>query len=122
MGSYHINLISMTIIHWIVSVVAILIAAYLIPGVHITLVGAIVLAVVLGIFNIFLKPILLVLTLPITILTLGLFSLVINALLVMLADVLVPGFSIGGFWIALLFSVVVSIVNAFFHLVLRESK
>lgn len=112
----------MTIIHWIVSVVAILIAAYLIPGVHITLVGAIVLAVVLGIFNIFLKPVLLILTLPITILTLGLFSLVINALLVMLADLLVPGFSIGGFWVALLFSVVVSIVNAFFHLILRESK
>jgi putative membrane protein len=112
----------MTIIHWIVSVVAILIAAYLIPGVHITLVGAIVLAVVLGIFNIFLKPVLLILTLPITILTLGLFSLVINALLVMLADLLVPGFSIGGFWVAVLFSIVVSIVNAFFHLVLRESK
>lgn len=112
----------MTIIHWIVSVIAILIAAYLIPGVHITLVGAIVLAVVLGIFNIFLKPVLFILTLPITILTLGLFSLVINALLVMLADLLVPGFSIGGFWVALLFSVVVSIVNAFFHLVLRESK
>jgi len=112
----------MTIIHWIVSVVAILIAAYLVPGVHITLIGALVLAVVLGIFNIFLKPVLLILTLPITILTLGLFSLVINALLVMLADVLIPGFSIGGFWIALLFSVVVSIVNAFFHIVLRESK
>lgn len=112
----------MTIIHWIVSVVAILIAAYLVPGVHSTLVGAIVLAVVLGIFNLFLRPILLILTLPITILTLGLFSLVINALLVMLADVLVPGFSIGGFWIAVLFSLVVSIVNAFFHLILRESK
>jgi len=112
----------MTIIHWIVSVVAILIAAYLVPGVHITLIGALVLAVILGIFNIFLKPVLLILTLPITILTLGLFSLVINALLVMLADVLIPGFSIGGFWIALLFSVVVSIVNAFFHIVLRESK
>jgi len=112
----------MTIIHWITSVVAILIAAYLIPGVHVTLLGAVVLAVVLGIFNVFLKPLLTILTLPITILTLGLFSLVINALLVMLADVLIPDFAIGGFWIALLFSIVVSLVNGFFHFALRNSR
>ena len=61
----------MMIIHWITSVLAILIAAYLVPGVHVTLLGAVVLAVVLGVFNIFLKPLLTILTLPITILTLG---------------------------------------------------
>ncbi|MBP7741298.1 MAG: phage holin family protein [Candidatus Pacebacteria bacterium] len=111
----------MTIIHWIVSVVAILIAAYLVPGVHVTLLGAIVLAVVLGVFNIFLKPIITILTLPVTILTLGLFSLVINALLVMLADLLIPDFSLGGFWIALLFALVLSLVNGFFHFIIRKS-
>lgn len=112
----------MTLIHWIVSVVAILIAAYIVPGVQVTLLGAIVLAIVLGVFNVFLKPIITILTLPVTILTLGLFSLVINALLVMLADLLVPDFSIGGFWIAVLFSIVVSLVNAFFHLIIKRSE
>lgn len=110
----------MTLIHWIVSVVAILIAAYIVPGVHVTVLGAIILAVVLGILNLFLKPIISVLTLPVTIVTLGLFSLVINALLVMLADLMVPDFAIGGFWIAMLFSIVVSLVNAFFHIIIRE--
>ena len=112
----------MTLIHWIVSVVAILIAAYIVPGVQVTLLGAIVLAIVLGVFNVFLKPIITVLTLPVTILTLGLFSLVINALLVMLADLLVPDFSIGGFWIAVLFSIVVSVVNGFFHIIIRKGE
>lgn len=110
----------MTLIHWIVSVLAILIAAYIVPGVHVTLLGAVILAVVLGVFNLFLKPIITLLTLPVTIVTLGLFSLVINALLVMLADLIVPDFSIGGFWIAMLFSIVVSLVNAFFHIIIRE--
>lgn len=111
----------MTLIHWFASVVAILIAAYLVPGVQVTLLGAVVLAVVLGVFNLFLKPIITVLTLPVTILTLGLFSLVINALLVMLADLLIPDFSLGGFWIALLFALVLSLVNGFFHLIIRKS-
>ncbi|HEY0010542.1 MAG TPA: phage holin family protein [Candidatus Paceibacterota bacterium] len=106
----------MSILHWIVSVVAILIAAYLIPGVEVTLLGAIVLAVVLGVINIFVKPILRLLTLPLTILTLGLFSLVLNALLVMLAALIVPGFVVGGFWAALLFALLLSLINALFHL------
>lgn len=105
----------MSLIHWIVSVVAILIAAYLIPGVEVTLVGAAVLAVVLGIINIFIKPVLKILTLPLTVLTLGLFSLVLNALLVMLAAAIVPGFAISGFWAALLFAVLLSLINAVFN-------
>lgn len=104
----------MSIIHWISSVLAILIAAYILPGVTVTFVGAIVLAVVLGIINVFIKPVLRVLTLPLTILTLGLFSLVLNALLVLLAAALVPGFDVLGFWSALFFAVIVSLVNAFF--------
>ncbi len=111
----------MTFIHFIVSVVAILVAAYIVPGVEVTLIGSIIVAVVLGVFNIFLKPIISILTLPVTILTLGFFSLVINALLVMLADLLVPDFSIGGFWIAMLFSIVVSLVNTFFHMLIRAN-
>ena len=104
----------MSLIHWIVSTVAILLAAYLIPGVDVTLVGALVLAVVLALINIFIKPIILILTLPINILTLGLFSLVINALLIMLAGAIVPGFSVDNFWVALIFSVVLALVNWLF--------
>jgi len=104
----------MNIIHWIVSAVAILIAAYLIPGVNVTLIGALVLAVVLALINVFLKPILTLLTLPLNIVTLGLFSLVLNALLIMLAGAIVPGFSVDGFWAAFFFAIVVSLVNALF--------
>jgi putative membrane protein len=104
----------MTILHWIISTLAILIAAYLIPGVTTTILAAIIFAVVLGIINTFIKPIIKILTLPITIITLGLFSLVVNALLILLAANFVPDFSVDGFWSALLFSIVVSLINALF--------
>lgn len=104
----------MTIIHWIVSALAILIAAYLIPGVTVTLVGALVLAVVLGIINVFIKPVVMLLTLPVNIVTLGIFSLVINALFILLAAMIVPDFSVSGFWSAFFFAIVLSLVNALF--------
>lgn len=104
----------MTFIHWIVSTVAILIAAYLIPGVEVTLIGALVLAVVLGVINLFIKPILSLLTLPLTVVTLGLFSLVLNALLIMLAAMVVPGFAVSGFWAAFFFGIVLALINALF--------
>ena len=96
---------------WFVSALAIGIAAYLVPGVTVTLVGTLIAAVVLGALNLFIRPILVVLTFPITVITLGLFSLVINAGLVMLASLVVPGFSVDGFWTAFLFALVLSIVN-----------
>lgn len=98
-------------LHWLISAFAILIAAYIVPGTHVTLPGALVAAVVLGALNLFIRPFLIVLTLPITIVTLGLFSLVINALLVMLASLIVPGFSVFGFWAAFFFAIVLSAVN-----------
>lgn len=104
------------LVNWLLSAIAIGITAYLLPGVHIEggAVTVLVLAVVLGLINAILKPILKLLTLPITILTLGLFSLVINALLILLAARIVPGFMVDGFWWALLFSIVLSLVNGFF--------
>jgi putative membrane protein len=72
---------------------------------------ALVLALVLGILNVLIKPLLVVLTLPITLVTFGLFLLVINALMVLFASHLVPGFTVDGFWWALLFSMVVSLIN-----------
>lgn len=101
--------------HWLTATVAILIAGYLVPGADITLPGALIAAVVLGALNLVLRPILLFLTLPITILTLGLFSLVVNALMVMLASALTPGFVIAGFWTAFFFAIVLAIINWLFH-------
>jgi putative membrane protein len=108
----------MTFIHWLVLIIAIIIAAYLVPGVHVTLIGAIVLAVVLGLVNIFIKPIIGLLTLPINVLTLGISWLVINALIIMLLGLLVPGFGVSGFWAAFFFSILLSLINALFQLAL----
>lgn len=104
------------IFHWILAALAIGIAAYLIPGVTVTLLGAFVLAVVLGVINAFIKPVISLLTLPLTILTFGLFSLVIHALFILLAAMIVPGFVVSGFWSAIIFAIVLALVNAFFHL------
>ncbi len=101
--------------HWFIAALSILIAAYIVPGVSVTLTSALIAAVVLGALNLFIRPILLVLTLPITILTLGLFSLVINALLVMFASYLVPGFLVTDFLTALLFALALAVINWVFH-------
>ena len=106
------------LIHWLIRAIAIVITAYLLPGVRLSgFLAALVTAVVLGLINTFIRPLLLLLTLPLNILTLGLFTLVINALLVMLTSALVPGFFVAGFGWALLFGLVLSIVNYFLHVV-----
>lgn len=102
--------------HWLIAALAIGIASYIVPNVSITLAGALIAAVVLGALNLFIRPIIVILTLPINILTLGLFSLVINALLVLLAAMIVPGFGVTGFWTAFIFALVLSIVNWVFSL------
>lgn len=100
------------LIQWLLSALAIMVAAYLLPGVKIDgFFPAMVAAVVIGLINAFIKPILIILTLPINILTLGLFTLIINAFLVMLASALVPGFHVAGFGWAILFSIVLFFVN-----------
>lgn len=104
------------LINWVVSALAILVTAYVLPGVQVSsFTSALVAAVVLGVVNAFIKPILIVLTLPITILTLGLFTLVLNALLILLTAKLVPGFGVDGFLWAFLFSIILSLVNSFLH-------
>lgn len=101
---------------WLVSAMVIVVAAYILPGVHVQdFLTALAVAMVLGLFNLFLRPILIFLTLPITILTLGLFMLVINALLILLTGTIVPGFTLDGFWWAVLFG----IVTSFFNLILK---
>ena len=100
------------IINLILSAIAVVISAYVLPGVHVNnFWTAIVVAVVLGILNAIIKPILLVLTLPINILTLGLFTFIINGIVILLVSSIVPGFKVDGFLWAILFSFVLSIVN-----------
>ncbi|MBS1936894.1 MAG: phage holin family protein [Bacteroidetes bacterium] len=95
------------IIRILLSTIAVLVAAMLLPGVHADdLKTALLVAIVLGFLNGVLRPILLLLTLPVTVLTLGLFVLVINAAMVLLAARIVPHFTVDGFWWALAFSVV----------------
>jgi putative membrane protein len=102
------------LINWLLSALVILSAAYVLPGVKIEgFFTALVVALILGVVNAVLKPILVILTLPINILTLGLFTLVINALLIMLTSSLVPGFRVESFWWALLFGILLSVINAF---------
>lgn len=103
------------IFHWLISAIAIGVAAYLVPGIHVTLVGTLIAAIVLGALNLLIRPFLFILTLPINILTLGLFSLVINAVLVLVAGAIVPGFYVSGFWSAFFFALVLMIVNWIFN-------
>ena len=100
------------LIKWLIMTVAILITAYLIPGVSIAgFWTALWLALFLALLNILLKPILILITLPINILTLGLFTFVINALIILLASSIIKGFAVTGFWVAMLFSIVLSLVS-----------
>jgi putative membrane protein len=100
------------LVHWLIRALAIVITAYLLPGVRLAgFFAALVTALVLGLVNTFIKPLLLILTLPLNILTLGLLTFVINALLIMLTSAIVPGFQVAGFWWALLFSLVLAIIN-----------
>jgi len=101
------------IVGWILNALAILGAAYLLPGVHVDgFVYALLVSVIIGTINIFLKPLLVLLTLPATILTLGLFIFIINAALILLADTILQGFTAASFRWALLFSVVLSAFNS----------
>lgn len=104
------------LINWVVSAMVIFSVAYLMPGVHVeSFTSALVVALVLGIINAFVKPVLIILTLPITILTLGLFTLILNALLILLVSHIVPGFTVDGFLWALAFGIVLSIANTVVH-------
>ena len=97
---------------WILNAAALLLVAYMYPGVHVTSFGAaMIAALVLGLVNAILRPILLILTLPVTILTLGLFIFVINALMFWLVANVVQGFGVDGFWAAMLGSILYSVIT-----------
>lgn len=100
------------LIRLLVSALAAMVTAYLLPGVKIdNFRSALILALVLAILNLLVKPVLILLTLPVTIITLGLFLLVINAIIILIASNLVKGFRVDGFIWALLFSLVLTLVS-----------
>ena len=110
------------LIAWLVYALAIAISAYLLPGVTLSGFGAaLIVAVVLGLINAFIKPLLVLLTLPVNILTLGLFIFVINAVLILATSAFVPGFKVDGFWWALLFSFILAIVSAILFSLVDEA-
>ncbi len=100
------------ILVWILNAVALLVVAYLLPGITVASFGsALIAALVLGLLNTLVKPLLILLTLPITIVTLGLFLLVLNALVFWFAGSVLKGFQVSGFWWALLGAFVYSLVS-----------
>lgn len=109
------------VIRLVVGTIAVFVSTYIVPGVAVDgLLTAFVVAVVLGVINVFVKPILSLLTLPLTILTLGFFTFVLNALLIMLVGYFVPGFTVDGFVAALIFGIVMGLVSYFLSMLVKD--
>jgi len=107
----------------LLTAIAVVIIAKFLPGVEIAnYTSAILVAIVLGLLRVTVKPLLIFFTLPATIVTLGLFLLVINAVIILLADYFVSGFSVSGFWVALLFSLLLSLFQSILYSFLKENK
>lgn len=105
---------------WILRAFVLLVTSYVVPGFKVdSLITALVVALVLGLLNVFLRPVLILFTLPANILTLGLFTFVVNALLLMLASVLVKGFRVDSFFAAVLASVVISVVSGLLNTIIK---
>lgn len=100
------------ILHWIISALLLILVAYIVPGITVaSFFSALIAALVLGLANALVRPILVLFTLPINILTLGLFTLVINALMFLLVSSIVKGFNVSGFWPAFWGALIMSFVS-----------
>ena len=109
-------------LRWLLNIAAILITAYLIPGFELTFWGAIVGSIFLGIINAIIRPVLILLTLPLNILTLGLFTLVINGFVLWLTAITVKGFDITGFGAAIISALVLSIVSFILSYLIKDKN
>jgi len=111
------------VIRFLLSGVAVMLTAYLLPGVHVSdYWAALLVAALVSFSNLFIRPLLILFTIPITVMTLGLFLLVINALLILAVDSLVKDFYVDGFWWALGFSLILSVFNSLFADLTKEKK
>lgn len=112
------------IVRFFLSGLAVFVTSYLLSGhVHVEHYGyALLVAALISIANVVVKPILVILTIPITIFTLGLFLLAINAIIILMVDYFVDGFSVDGFWWALAFSLIMSLFNSLISDLTKEKK
>ncbi|MCK4287852.1 MAG: phage holin family protein [Bacteroidales bacterium] len=100
------------IIKLLITAVVVMFTAWILPGIQIkNYWSAIIVAIILALLNIFVKPVMVFLTIPLTIITFGLFLFVINALIILLAGAIVSGFKVMGFWWALAFSIIISLIS-----------
>lgn len=110
-----------TLIKLLFTAVAVVVLAKIMPGVHVEGYGtAIIVALVLALLRLTVKPLLILFTLPLTILTFGLFILVINALIISLADYFISGFSVNSFWTALFFSILLAVLESILFSLIKE--
>jgi putative membrane protein len=115
MQTYHLQKLGFYLIKLIISSFAVYITGWLLSGVHIgypAYLNSLLIAFVLLILNKYLKPVLVILTIPVTLFSFGLFLLIINALIILLASEFVESFTVDGFWTALFFSIILSIVTS----------
>lgn len=113
----------MILLNWVISAVAFLALPYILPGITVDgFVVALVLALLWGLVGITIRPILLLLTLPINLLTFGIFTFIINGFLLWLLGGVVKGFEVRGFWVAVLGALVLSFINAVSHWALNKTK
>jgi putative membrane protein len=107
----------------LVTAALVLLIANLLPGVHVASFGtAVIVAIVLGLLNLFIKPILVILTLPVTFITLGLFLLVINAIIIIMCTYIVGGFAVDSFLTAFIFSVILAVLQSLTYRILGDDK
>ncbi len=112
-----------TLLRILLTALAVVLLAYMLPGVEVnSYLTAILVAVVLGLLNFLVKPLIIIFTLPVTLITLGLFLLIINALIIQLADFLVSGFDVENIWWALLFSLLLSLLQSILFRMLKEDE
>jgi len=111
------------IVRFLLNGLAVFLTDYLLSGVHIENYGyAILVAIVLSLVNAIVKPVLIIFTIPITFVTMGLFLLVINAMMIQLTDWFIDGFTVEGFWWALAFSIILWLFNSMFGDLTKEKK
>lgn len=112
-----------TLFRILITAVLVMLISHFMKGVHVANFStSIIVAIVLGLLNIFVKPILILFTFPVTIFTLGLFLLVINAIIILWCSKIVGGFSVDSFWTALLFSIVLSIFQSIMYGFSKDEK
>ncbi|HLO72313.1 MAG TPA: phage holin family protein [Flavobacterium sp.] len=111
------------LIKLLISAIIVFALSHFLPGVHVTdLKAALLVAIVLGLLNTFLKPVLVFLTIPATLITLGLFLLIINAVIILICDYFIPEFQVDGFLTALFFSVLLSISQSILNKIFVSDK